>query len=607
MRLYLRSCLLLTLVVALGAGPALGAGSVGPGGSAGRLFDLEAGDLPAFRGVEAAWRVRIDTDLLAQGPSRLEIETPDGLQFDARRLGFERRGSGSLTWRGRTTDSAESRVILSMEDGALSGWIHTPFGQYEIRPLADGGSAVLRMSNEPLGGCGADHVPAVERQSNGAAAPRRTARAPVAGDSASSIDVLGLFTAEARDAMGGVAQVKSRVRLMIDLANEAFGNSRMTARMRLVHLGLSPLAEQETLRDNLSPLRQSQQVKNLRDVHSADLVALVQSNDTDLCGVAYIMDELSPAFAPWAYSVTAYACVTTFAHEVGHNMGMEHDPANGNSPQVALFPWAFAHFVSGDWRTVMAYPDPCGGCTRVPYFSNPGVMYEGKPMGIPNERDNARTGDRTAGVIADFRLSGVVLADDFEGGAPSGWQRNRGNLTVLQPGLAGDHLLNVRLAGLSSRRFLMHRIGGNGKGVDVEFLFNANGAELEGAEVDILVLFGRGKAHTKLVLEEDGDRYRVSLITKGADGAYLEVASTPVRATTTEKLRIEWRGASDPEVADGFLSIAKNDRSRGALRDFANDRFIVKEVRVGLTYGDVGTAGRGSLYFDNYIATVPVP
>jgi len=600
MRRHLGSFLLLTFFVCLGAGPGHAAGP------ASRLFELEAGDLPAFRGAEAAWRVRIDTELVAHGPSRLAIETPDGLEFDARRLSFERRSSDSMTWRGRLTDSAESRAVLSMEDGALSGWIHTPFGEYEIWPLADGASAVVRMSNEPLGGCGASHAPTRDALPAGAAAPRRRARAPIAADSASSVDVLGLFTAKARDEIGGTAQIKSRVRLMVDLANEAFANSQMVTRLNLVHIGLSPLTELTNLSSNLSPLRQNNQVKALRDAHSADLVALVQSDDPDLCGIAYIMDEVGSGFSPWAYSVTAFRCRTTLAHEVGHNMGMEHDPANGNAPGQALFPWAFAHFASDHWRTAMAYSDPCGDCFRIPNFSNPGVMYDGQPTGIPGERDNARVGDRTAQAIANFRLSGVVLSDDFESGAPNGWRRNRGNLSTLSPGLEGDFLLDLELTGLPGRRFLMHRVGGNGKAVDIEFLLNANAADLEGAEIDIFVLFGKGQPHTKLVLGQQDGQHRVRLVVKGNEGDYIEVADTPVRALKTEKIRLEWRGATDPQVADGFVRLAKNDRNRGVLRDFANDRWIAKEARFGLPYGDEGTSGLGSFYVDNYVAKVPL-
>ena len=95
-------------------------------------------------------------------------------------------------------------------------------------------------------------------------------------------------------------------------------------------------------------------------------------------------------------------------------------------------------------------------------------------------------------------------------------------------------------------------------------------------------------------------------MTKGNDGAFTEVGSTPLRSMTTEKLRIEWRAATAPEVADGFVALFKNDGSRGALRDFANDRSATKVVRLGFPRGDVGTSGRGSVYLDNYRATVPV-
>ena len=572
---------------------------------ANRLFELEAGDLPAFRGAEAAWRVRVDTELLATAPGLLLLETPDGLEYEARRMSVERRGLRSLTWRGRLSDSRSSRAILALEEGVLSGWIHTPYGDYEVRPLADGGSAVLRLSNDPLGGCKADYAP---RE-----APNETARAPSgddppasASDSASSIDVLMLFTHEARDAMGGLPLIKSRVRLMVDLANDAFANSRMDARLKIAHLGLSPFRELGDMGDNLDAFRVHPQVRALRDAHSADLVALVQSTDADSCGIAYVMDELGTGFSPWAYSVTAYSCITTLGHEIGHNMGMHHDPANAPPAEEAIFPWAFGHYVMNDFRTMMSYPSPCGSCTRIPYFSSPNVFREGQATGLAGERDNARVGNRTAVEIANYRLSGVVLTDDFEGGAPAGWQRNKGNLQVLQPGLEGDYALDIPMTGLPNRRFLMHRIAGAGTGVDIEFLFNANAVELDGAEVDLLALLGKGQPHTKLVLVQQGASRKVKLLTRGSTGDYVEVGSTVVRATKTESLRLEWRAASVPGMADGLVRLLKNGRARGVLRDFANDHWIVREVRLGLPYGAEGTSGFGRVYVDDYSASVPL-
>ncbi len=55
----------------------------------------------------------------------------------------------------------------------------------------------------------------------------------------------------------------------------------------------------------------------------------------------------------------------------------------------------------------MSYSNPCtSGCTRRAYFSNAGVYYSGLPTGVTDERENYRTINSTAPIIAQFRLSG---------------------------------------------------------------------------------------------------------------------------------------------------------------------------------------------------------
>jgi hypothetical protein len=573
---------------------------------AARLLELDSRAAGPYDGADAAWRARVDAGLVLRGEGRLLIETPDGLEFEARRLGFERRGPGSVTWRGRLADGRDSRAILSMEDGVLSGWLHTPFGEYEIRPLGDGDSVVLRMSAEPLGACGADRALRRGGLPVGEGAPLERARAPVSGDGASAIDVLALYTTRARDTAGGTAQVKSRIRLMIDIANETYANSRMSARLRLAHVALSPVDETNDMGNTLDALRLDPGVQAMRDAHSADLVALIQGRDRDYCGIAYIMEENNASFSPYAYSVTSYWCADTLIHEIGHNMGMEHDPANGSPPALALFPWAFGHFVTDTWRTVMAYPDPCGTCARIPNFSNPDVLYAGQATGIPGERDNARVGDRTAGTIANLRLSGALLADDFESGAPLGWRANRGGLTLSRPGLEGDYLLAIPIADSEERRFLVHRVPRPGKGLTIEFLFNANEVELGAAEVDLVALRKGGKAHTRLVLRQIDGQRRLSLLTRGNTGDYVEVGSVPVGGLNTQTIGIEWYAATDAQSADGLVRLTKNGAGRGTLRDLANDRLAVREVRLGVPEGAVGIPAPGRVYVDNYTANVPL-
>jgi hypothetical protein len=42
---------------------------------------------------------------------------------------------------------------------------------------------------------------------------------------------------------------------------------------------------------------------------------------------------------------------------------------------------------------------------RRPFFSNPKVTFNGFPTGISDERDNARTGDLVADIVANFRMA----------------------------------------------------------------------------------------------------------------------------------------------------------------------------------------------------------
>ena len=146
------------------------------------------------------------------------------------------------------------------------------------------------------------------------------------------------------------------------------------------------------------------------------------------CGVGFVMRSPGAGFASSAFQVTARSCAVgnlSFAHEHGHNMGFEHDPANGTTPANASFPYSFGHFVNGSYRTVMSYSTQCSsGCTRVAHFSNPDILHNGVPTGIADQRDNARSGDATAPIVAKFRAAivvGQIFADGFESGTAGAW------------------------------------------------------------------------------------------------------------------------------------------------------------------------------------------
>jgi hypothetical protein len=140
----------------------------------------------------------------------------------------------------------------------------------------------------------------------------------------------------------------------------------------------------------------------------------------DACGVGYLMSNVSTAFASSAFSVVQRDCATgyySFGHEMGHNMGAHHDRYAAKNENGA---YAYSHgYVDkpGKWRTVMAYNDDCNAsgfnCTRIQYWSNPNVDYQGNPTGI-SENDsksanNALTLNNTAYTVSNFRSSGSPI------------------------------------------------------------------------------------------------------------------------------------------------------------------------------------------------------
>src|SRR5690606_20262494 len=127
----------------------------------------------------------------------------------------------------------------------------------------------------------------------------------------------------------------------------------------------------ESASTELSKFRNDAAQQTRRNALAADMVSLLVANLPGACGIGYVMRNVGPSFAGSAVQITDRDCAVgnlSWVHEHGHNMGFEHDPANGTTPANASFPWSFGHYVEGQgsqsFRTVMAYQCPAGGCTR---------------------------------------------------------------------------------------------------------------------------------------------------------------------------------------------------------------------------------------------------
>ncbi len=150
----------------------------------------------------------------------------------------------------------------------------------------------------------------------------------------------------------------------------------------------------------------------------ADVMALARASNDNLCGVSKgqrhveIRDcprDPGPGYSPFAYLVFNPKCDAdklNLAHELGHILGMEHDPKNASNlqpPNKPSCPWSFGHRrgdISGASRfrfhTVMAYPTDAGtiglagppqclnaaDCPLIDAYSDPTREWDGFDDGI---------------------------------------------------------------------------------------------------------------------------------------------------------------------------------------------------------------------------------
>ncbi len=227
-------------------------------------------------------------------------------------------------------------------------------------------------------------------------------------DDGSVIDVMIVYTAQARNGWGGTANIMALAQNCIDTSNIAYANSATEPfELRLVHAEEISYSESGSASDDIYALQDPgdglmDNVLPLRDTYGADLVSLLVDS-FNACGVGF----LAPFNEDLGYTVVDTGCAVdnlSFPHEIGHNMGCHHDRDNaGSAPYPYAYGWRWTSTNGGRYRTIMAYSQ--NSDTRVPYFSNPDVNYIGVPTGVANSEDNARVHDDTHYGIAKYRNS----------------------------------------------------------------------------------------------------------------------------------------------------------------------------------------------------------
>jgi peptidyl-Asp metalloendopeptidase len=216
------------------------------------------------------------------------------------------------------------------------------------------------------------------------------------------IDVIVAYTKKVAENYTDV--VREVVALAIEESNEAFRISGLGhIKLRPVHAYQTDYVEEGSHFDHVWRFADAddgymEEIHELRTRHHAD-VAILMVDDNKGCGLATrVYADQDEAFAV----VHQDCAVLTYsvAHEIGHLIGARHEI----NVDRAMTPFPYGHgFVNGTkWRDIMSYRESCGGCRRLPVWSNPRVLIDGERAGTLGE-DNARVIAEQAARVAAFR------------------------------------------------------------------------------------------------------------------------------------------------------------------------------------------------------------
>jgi len=318
----------------------------------------------------------------------------------------------------RGTDGLSEMTAVLQTDKTIAGSIVDPeTGMVHQFTGTDGGELTFTSINgdkfaeegEPL----ADELPEEEEDADTAVAgPGIAAR--------SVMDVMVVWTKAAecandrKDAGCSVdssteSKIRAKINLAIQETNDAYQVSNINAQLRLVHAYRHQNYTEKGFYEDLRNLAggRIQSVFNKREKKKADIVALIVA-DKNLCGLANMGPGKNRMF-----SVTSQQCATgyySFGHEIAHNLGCNHDRGAARACSSSRDNFGYRD-PEGMWRDTLGYackPDDClkqqvrGRCTRMKFYSNPNVKYQGKASGWAGKADLAKQINKVRAQVAAY-------------------------------------------------------------------------------------------------------------------------------------------------------------------------------------------------------------
>jgi hypothetical protein len=373
------------------------------------------------------------------------------------------RAKHDFTWTGTLEGLPLSEVTLVVNGDNVTGNINAEGTTYWIRPSENHTHRIVETNPSafPLGS--SQSHPVSKKQ------PAKPRKSSPPGDRKSSlplqhnnsrtnvtIDVMVVYTPVVAHASDDIV---SEILLAVEETNTAYLHSGIYQQLRLVHTEQINYTESGSHFTDLKLLTYSKdqsqpqegdlhKVHSLRNTYNADLVSLwVEKGDNYTCGVSWLLLPESTQQEKFGFNVVERYCASapsySFAHELGHNMGATHDKyatkygIGGGITGAYDYSHGYVHIdgAANSWRTIMASDKQCLDkgyeCPRIPFFSNPNILYKGVAIG-DDSANNSLTLNNAVMTVAEFRLSATQLAEKSNNSPSPG----KANVAVVTPSVS---------------------------------------------------------------------------------------------------------------------------------------------------------------------------
>jgi hypothetical protein len=370
-------------------------------------------------GVDLA---KLPTAASTDKPARLVLNPFEDVTLLADIYRIEAQGLDTVIYHGRIQDSLPSAdgadtnsVTLIVTGGVMVGSIITTDAAYQVR--YDGQTQVVRQVDTAGFPDTDDALPFPSNM------PQSDSGPVAANDDGSRIDVMVVYTAAARAEEGSTAAMQALITLGVTETNQMYANSGISTKLRLVHMAEVAYAPTGNPSGDLNAITNPSdgvldQLHTWRNTYGADLVQLITTDAG--CGIGW----LGGPFASMAsqqdrgWSVAENDCISpnyTFAHEMGHNMGVHHAPEDGGTGGAFTYSNGFKRCSSAPYfRDVMAYACTTGqtGTVRQKHFSNPAINWSGAPTGTATQ-NNGLTIQQTRVPVSNWRQQVPLVVVDL--------------------------------------------------------------------------------------------------------------------------------------------------------------------------------------------------